>query len=37
MARGVLPEQNIDAWYAAFGVGENHKLYLPPEKRVRIW
>jgi predicted metalloendopeptidase len=36
-ARGMLPEQNIDAWYTAFGVKEGDKLYIPPEKRVRIW
>jgi putative endopeptidase len=29
--------QNIDAWYDAFGVTADDKLYLPPEKRVKIW
>jgi predicted metalloendopeptidase len=29
--------RNIDAWYDAFGVKEGDKLYLPPEKRVKIW
>ncbi len=29
--------RNIDAWYRAFNVGPGNKLYLPPEKRVRIW
>lgn len=29
--------RNIDAWYEAFGVKPGDKLYLPPEKRVRIW
>jgi endothelin-converting enzyme/putative endopeptidase len=29
--------RNVDAWYAAFGVKPGDKLYLPPEKRVRIW
>ncbi len=29
--------RNIDAWYAAFGIKPGDKLYLPPEKRVRIW
>jgi endothelin-converting enzyme/putative endopeptidase len=29
--------RNVDAWYAAFGVKEGDKLYLPPDKRVRIW
>jgi putative endopeptidase len=31
------PSRNIDAWYAAFGVKPGDKLYIPPEKRVRIW
>ncbi|CAL4869708.1 hypothetical protein MMA231_04000 (plasmid) [Asticcacaulis sp. MM231] len=29
--------QNLDAWYAAFDVKPSDALYLPPEKRVRIW
>lgn len=29
--------RNIDAWYEAFGVKPGDKLYLPPEKRVRVW
>ena len=29
--------RNLDAWYEAFGVTEDHELYLPPEKRVKIW
>ncbi|MBB6086477.1 M13 family metallopeptidase [Wenzhouxiangella marina] len=29
--------RNIDAWYDAFGVTEEHALYLPPEARVSIW
>ncbi|MEO7364881.1 MAG: M13-type metalloendopeptidase [Sphingomicrobium sp.] len=32
---GVVP--NIDAWYAAFGIKPGDKLYIPPDKRVRIW
>ena len=31
------PVRNIDAWYAAFGVKPEQKLYVAPEKRVRIW
>ena len=27
--------RNMDAWYAAFGVKEGDKLYLPPEERVQ--
>ena len=29
--------RNIDAWYGAFGVKPGDALYLPPEKRARIW
>ena len=29
--------RNLDAWYEAFAVGEEHALYLPPEERIRIW
>lgn len=29
--------RNLDAWTTAFGVKEGDALYLPPEKRVRIW
>ena len=29
--------RNLDAWYDAFEVTEDHELYLPPEERVRIW
>ena len=29
--------RNFDAWYAAFGVGEDAAMYLPPEARVKIW
>jgi predicted metalloendopeptidase len=29
--------RNIDAWYEAFNVRPGDKLYLPPEKRVRVW
>ncbi|MFZ9396185.1 MAG: M13 family metallopeptidase [Erythrobacter sp.] len=32
---GPLP--NIDAWYAAFGIGPDSAMYIPPEKRTRIW
>jgi len=28
---------NIDAWYAAFGVKPDEKLYVAPDKRVHIW
>jgi predicted metalloendopeptidase len=29
--------RNMDAWYSAFQVDAQQKLYLPPEQRVRIW
>lgn len=32
-----LSVRNHDAWYAAFDVKPGDKLYLPPEKRVKIW
>jgi predicted metalloendopeptidase len=35
--RGLLPEQNQAAFYAAFGIKPGDKMYLAPEKRVTIW
>lgn len=32
---GIIP--HIDAWYEAFGIGPESKLYIPPEKRVKVW
>lgn len=29
--------RNLDAWYKAFDVKPDAKLYLPPEQRVHIW
>ena len=29
--------RHIDAWYKAFNVKPGDALYLPPEKRVKIW
>ena len=29
--------RNTDEWYEAFAVKESAKLYLPPDRRVRIW
>lgn len=29
--------RNMDEWYKAFNVKPTDKLYLPPEKRIRIW
>src|SRR5215468_8152603 len=31
------PMRNVDAWYDAWGVKPDEKLYLKPEDRVRIW
>jgi endothelin-converting enzyme/putative endopeptidase len=36
-ARGSIPERNMDAWYAAFGVMPGDAQYIAPENRVRIW
>ncbi|MDE6250210.1 MAG: M13 family metallopeptidase [Alphaproteobacteria bacterium] len=32
---GILP--HIDAWYSAFNVMPTDKMYIAPEKRVRLW
>lgn len=32
-----LTVRNIDAWYAAFNVKPDEKLYLAPKDRVQIW
>ncbi len=29
--------RNFDEWYKAFNITEDDALYLPPEKRIRIW
>ena len=29
--------RNVDAWYAAFGVKQDDKLFVAPADRVRIW
>lgn len=35
--RATQPLKNIDAFYEAFDIKEGDAMYLPPEKRVRIW
>jgi putative endopeptidase len=35
--RGTAPVVNQEGFYAAFGVKEGDKMYLPPGKRVNIW
>ncbi|RMB63366.1 M13 family peptidase [Dokdonia sinensis] len=37
MVRATQPLLNIDAFYEAFDIKEGDKMYLAPEKRVRIW
>src|SRR5262245_8870808 len=29
--------RNVDAWYQAFNVSQENKLYLPPAGRVHLW
>jgi len=36
-ARAVLPIQNMDEFYDAFGITEGDGMFLPPEERVVIW
>ena len=31
------PIRNVDAWYQAFGITPQSSMYIPPEKRARIW
>ena len=31
------PTRNVDAWYKAFDVKTGDKMYLPPDKRVKLW
>ena len=35
--RVIGPTRNQDEWYAAFGVKEGDKNYLPPAERVHLW
>lgn len=35
--RANITPRNFDEWYTAFGVTENDKMYIAPEKRVVIW
>lgn len=36
-ARVNVPMRNVDTFYQAFGVKPGDGMYLPPEKRARIW
>jgi len=35
--RATLPLMNLDAFHEAFGIRAGDLMWLPPEKRVRIW
>jgi putative endopeptidase len=35
--RGTAPVVNQEGFYAAFGVKEGDKMYLPPDQRINIW
>lgn len=37
MYRAYVPLQNVDAFYDAFSIKEGDGMYLPPDKRVKIW
>ncbi len=37
MYRAYVPLQNVDSWYKAFDIKPGDKLYVSPEKRVKIW
>ena len=35
--RANMPPRNFSEWYEAFGVTENDRMYLAPQKRISIW
>ncbi len=35
--RANMPPRNFSEWYTAFGVTENDRMYIAPEKRISIW
>ena len=35
--RANMSPRNFSEWYEAFGVTENDKMYIAPEKRISIW
>jgi putative endopeptidase len=35
--RGTAPVVNQEGFYAAFGVKEGDKMYVPPDQRINIW
>ncbi|AWA29209.1 M13 family peptidase [Flavobacterium magnum] len=37
MYRAYVPLQNVDAFYEAFGIKQGDGMFIPSDKRVRIW
>ena len=37
LLRANMPPRNFKEWYETFGVTENDKMYIAPEKRIIIW
>ncbi|RRJ94045.1 M13 family metallopeptidase [Flavobacterium macacae] len=37
MYRAYVPLQNVDAFYEAFNIKKGDKMFIDPEKRVKIW
>lgn len=37
MYRAYVPIQNVDAFYKAFDIKKGDKMYVEPDKRVKIW
>lgn len=35
--RAYVPLQNIECFYKAFNINAGDKMYIAPEKRVKIW
>ena len=35
--RAYVPLQNIESFYKAFNIKAGDKMYIAPEKRVKIW
>lgn len=35
--RSYLPLQNVDEFYQAFDIQESDKMYIEPDKRIKIW
>jgi predicted metalloendopeptidase len=33
----IMTVRNLDGWYPAFKVQPGEKLYLAPDKRVKVW